>query len=116
MALARDSVEQLIYTPDGKCYACFSVSGHREQWIISSKSFRNWLSFLYYKKHDKRVPNNQALQDAIGTLSGQAQFEGLKASVYVRVALHDTRMNFPRAMPVLCIPTCTGGSGGSISA
>ncbi|MGA2615016.1 MAG: hypothetical protein ABSG38_16395 [Spirochaetia bacterium] len=54
-------------------------------------SFRDLLSHLYYLRYGK-APGGTALEDAIKTLSGRAQFAGKREEVFVRVAGDDTRI------------------------
>ena len=67
------------------CYATFMDSGHRECWKLESSGFRNWLSYKYFLE-TRGAPSETALKAALGTLLGQAKYEGLKKPVFRRVA------------------------------
>ena len=89
----QSGLDTLFHTPDGDCYAILTRAGHQEVWPIKSTGFRGWLSQIFYKKLD-RVPNSQALQDAIGNLSGRALFDGEAVDVHVRIAGHGGKVYF----------------------
>lgn len=77
-----------LFRCDEDAYASIIVAGHRETYPIRSKSFRMWLTRLFYCEFG-RVPNAQALTDAIGALQGGALFDGPVRTVGVRIAAHD---------------------------
>lgn len=81
---------QVFHTPghDGDGYAEIPVNGHVEIWPINSKTFRRWLGRRFYEEF-RKVPSAQALQDALGVVSGPALFEGPAIPVHVRVAEHE---------------------------
>src|SRR5262249_18370809 len=56
-------------------------------WSIRSKSFKRWLRRLHYETQ-KRAPNAETLETAIGALEARAQFDGDRRSVFLRVADH----------------------------
>jgi hypothetical protein len=69
---------ELFHAPgngDSEAFAAFTINEHKETWAVKSSGFRNWLARLYFLKTG-RVPNAQALQDAIGVLAGNAMFAG----------------------------------------
>ncbi len=86
IALAADV--ELFHTPDGKAYATIAAGGHREHWPVNGKGFRVWLAHHYYRAQG-RAPGSQALQDAIGALTGRALFDGPEYPAPVRLADHD---------------------------
>ena len=76
---------KLFHDLSDNCYATFMDSGHRECWNLESSGFRNWLSYKYFLE-TRGAPSETALKAALGTLLGQAKYEGLKKPVFRRVA------------------------------
>ena len=81
----------LFRTPEREYYGRFKVNDHYETWPLRSKSFRIYLSNLFYKKN-KKPPCAQALQDAINTLEGKAQFESIVLPVFTRIARFEKKI------------------------
>ncbi len=79
---------ELFHDEDGRGYASIAVNGHRENWPVHSKCFKDWLSRQYYVRH-KRTPRNHALQDALSVISGEAHHDHPQREVYVRIAEHN---------------------------
>ncbi len=79
------SSASLFHSPDGKAFASVRVGDHEETWAITSRSFRNWLRYQFFKCEEK-PPGNQALKDTIDLLSARAQFEGDELPVFTRIA------------------------------
>jgi len=86
--LALDEGVELWHDPDQRPWITIPVQGHEEHWLLASGTFRRWLKGQYFNVEAK-TPNTQALQDALGVLEGQAQFNGLEYPVYTRLADHD---------------------------
>ena len=61
---------------------------------VRSGSFRKWLRHLFLLEADK-VPNAQALQDAINQLDATAEFSGRLEDVFVRVGERDGNVYIP---------------------
>jgi hypothetical protein len=80
-----------FFHDDRRLYVGLKVGKHKETWPLRSVSFRDLLSHLYYQRYGKS-PGGTALEDAIKTLSGKAQFQGKWEEVFVRVAGDDTRI------------------------
>jgi hypothetical protein len=55
---------------------------------LKSKPFKIWLRRLLYEDIGK-IPYNQALQDALMQLEGDAQFNGPCYEVFIRLASHN---------------------------
>ncbi|MBA2276202.1 MAG: hypothetical protein H0W06_00435 [Chloroflexia bacterium] len=89
--LAEETTAEFFHTPQGEMYATIPVGTHRETLLLRGKAFRLWLMSRYWERFTA-TPNTQALQDAIGRLSGKALFEGLERQVWVRLAVHDDRL------------------------
>ena len=71
-----------------ECYATLSVNGHQENWPLRAKGFRRWLSHQFFELEGK-TPNGSAMQSAIETLAGKAQFRGVERQLFVRLAEHN---------------------------
>ena len=76
---------ELFHTADGEAFASIEVSEHIENHRVNSKKFREWLSYQFFQT-DGKSPSSQALQDATGTLSGQAIFAGETREIFIRLA------------------------------
>jgi hypothetical protein len=75
----------LFFTPDGDAFARITVGDHQETMLTKSRQFRQWLSARYYQKY-RKVPGNQALQDARTAIEGKAIYEGKPAELHTRTA------------------------------
>lgn len=85
--LALNAGVHLFHSPEGDPYVVLEAQGHRETWLIASRSFRLWLQGRYYTT-TKGTPNAQATQDAIGVLESRARYDGTCEPVFTRVAEH----------------------------
>lgn len=89
VSLVRDiKGVELFHTPEDEAYITMPVGDHRVTAKVTGNAFREWLSFHFFQQNQK-TPNAQALQDAIGTISGHAKYEGEKRAVHVRIAEHE---------------------------
>jgi len=79
------SSAELFHTPDTTVYARVPVGGHRETWALGSDAFSMWLQRAYWQK-TRRAASAQAIQDALGVLAAQGQFDGPEQAVDVRLA------------------------------
>jgi hypothetical protein len=86
-AMSKADVD-LFHDADHRTYATFERDGHRETWPIRSTGFRRYVSWLYYRRFGK-APRAQALSEFLGTIEGQAQWEGSLRSAHVRIAPTD---------------------------
>lgn len=84
--LAQDV--ELFHTSEGDTYATISINGHRENWALRARGFKDWLSKHYYESEGS-IPNSQALQDALNTLQGMARHNGPKHETHIRLASAD---------------------------
>ena len=82
MALGSVSV---WHSDEAEPFVAMEVNGHRENWPLRSRAFRNFLDYSFYRSHGK-APNSQARQAAIDTLSGLALFESPEHPVHTRIA------------------------------
>jgi hypothetical protein len=72
--------------------------GHAETYPIKSSGFRQWLQREFHHATGK-IPNAQAVQDAIQTLMGKALFDGPEHLVFTRLGEHDGAIYLDRADP-----------------
>jgi len=79
---------ELWHTPEMEGFATLPTDEHKETWPIRERGFKAWVSQHYYSATG-RVPGAQALQDALGTLEGEALYRGDERKVYVRFARHE---------------------------
>jgi hypothetical protein len=81
----------LFHDMDNEAFARFASNGHQEVAALRSKQFRTWLSRQYFLEH-RKVPGSQALQDAIGTLEGQAIHDGELRAIFIRIGEQDGKV------------------------
>ena len=86
VACAADT--DLWHDADGDGFATVEVDGHHEHYAIRRKQFREWLSFVYYRRYDS-APSSQAKQDAIATIVAKAVYDGSEHPTAVRVGGHE---------------------------
>src|SRR5262245_15103235 len=72
-------------------YATFQINGHRETHRIKSKAFRVYLRREFYLTYGK-VPNGEAMTNALAHLDGVALFDGKARPVFLRLAWHDGKI------------------------
>lgn len=82
---ARDVA--LWHSPAGDSFVTVRISEHLEHHSIGSKAFRTLLARWFWLAEGKSI-GSQALQDAIGTLDGQARFEGEEYPLASRITHH----------------------------
>jgi CTP:molybdopterin cytidylyltransferase MocA len=87
--LAADA--DLRHTAEGKCFARVTVGDHKENWLLGSDTFANWLKHRQYRAHNS-VPSAQAILEAVGLLEAKAIFDGEEAELHVRLAEHNGRI------------------------
>ncbi len=76
---------KLFHDKDGQGYASIPTGDHTENWPIHSKGFKDWLAKTYYAT-EKKTPCNNAMQDALATLEGQARYGAPEYCVGLRIA------------------------------
>ena len=79
---------ELFHNAEDETFATVIIGDHSENWRLKTKSFRQWLARKYWEEYHK-VPCSQAMQDALGVLSGKAIYDGPEKSVHARLAHHD---------------------------
>lgn len=77
---------ELFHTRSGDCYALIPVDSHKECWPVRSKAFRKWLCRQYFRKTKGKVPNSEAIQNALNVIEAEAQFDGPQKEVHTRIA------------------------------
>jgi hypothetical protein len=82
---------ELFHDENGGTFATFQAEHGWETCSLSSKHFKDWLSYLYYQRFDG-VPNAAALNDALNVLKGRAKFDGELQRVFVRVGSLDGKI------------------------
>ncbi|MBP6002214.1 MAG: bifunctional DNA primase/polymerase [Pyrinomonadaceae bacterium] len=80
-----------FHTADGETFASIPVNSHRENHDIGSKFVKNWIGQQYWESEEK-VPNSQALSDALNALKGKAIFDSPQHEIYVRLAEFDKKI------------------------
>jgi hypothetical protein len=76
---------QVLQDETGDAYGRIVVNSHLETWPVTSTQFRRWLTYQYYCKY-RKAPSEQSLKDTIGVLASNAQWNGSKHAVHLRVA------------------------------
>jgi hypothetical protein len=80
--------DELFHDADGHAYASIILDGCRQTWRVKSKQYRSELQRRHFGE-TRKAAGSQALQDALGTLEGQALHEGEQRRVAVRIAEHE---------------------------
>jgi hypothetical protein len=93
VALAVASKMEFFHTPGAgrAAYVSYRCDGHRETWPVKSEQFGEYLSYLFYERHEKSV-NPTALSTAQGHLSAYAKYKGKAYPVALRAAEHDGKV------------------------
>ena len=76
---------ELFKDKDGETYARIPTKEHHEVYRIRSKEFGDWLKRTFYRK-EFIVPNDAALNSAIGTVDGIAKYDCEEKEVFLRIA------------------------------
>jgi hypothetical protein len=74
---------ELFHFGEG-CFATISGDDHVETYSLRSRGFRTWLSKRFFEEHH-RAASGEAVNSAIQTLEGIAQFHGAERAVGVRL-------------------------------
>lgn len=82
---ALPHLELFHVAEDREAYASLEVDGHRENHRIRGGTFKDFLRRLWWEETHRTIGEN-ALNDAIGTLTGIAMFDGADHAVHVRLA------------------------------
>ncbi|MGK5087026.1 toprim domain-containing protein [Bdellovibrionota bacterium FG-2] len=80
-----DGIE-LFHTSDENGYATVPVNKHKETWALGSQGFRRWLLHKYFSTYGT-APTSQAIIDALGTLSANAQFKAEERPIFLRAGM-----------------------------
>lgn len=82
---------EFFHDGQGEAYVTLRRGNHHETWPLRSRSFRDFLALRFYRRH-RRTPGSSAVDEALGTLSGRACFDGPQRSVALRVAQQNNRI------------------------
>jgi hypothetical protein len=88
--LATNAGVKLYHTREQAVFARIPAGNHYEVYPVRSSAFRRWLNRLYFSAN-KKSPNTQAVQEAVGTLEGTGHFDAPQRDVFVRLGEHDGR-------------------------
>ena len=91
VAMVEDHAE-LFHSKDGACFATLT-KGTRKTFRLDTKAFREWVSYLYYSESKEqsgvgKAASDQAIKNAITTLTGIATHDGPERPAYLRAARH----------------------------
>lgn len=78
----------LWHSPDGEALITVPVQGHRENWAVRSRQFKNWLSARAYEEMGI-APGAQAVEDALRVLEARAVNEGREQAPWLRTGQRD---------------------------
>ncbi len=76
---------EFFHSDEGDAYVTLEQGDHRETWPLRSREFRDYLALGFYRRH-RRTPGTSAMDEALGTLSGKARFDGPQHPIALRVA------------------------------
>ena len=93
-----DGPTELFHDSRQDAFATISIGDHRETWSMRSRAFRQWVAHRYFVTSGK-IPNTQALSDAINVLSGHAVFGGAEREIFTRIASLEGRIYLDLADP-----------------
>jgi hypothetical protein len=82
---------EFFHTKAGEAYVRLRQADHYETWPLRSKEFREYLAARTYGRH-RRIPGASAVEEALGTLSGRAKFDGVQHPVALRVAQENDKI------------------------
>lgn len=83
--LALTQGVELFHDAAGVAYARVPVAGHHEVWQLSSQRFKQWLRHALYESLG-RLAKSEALNEAVESLTAEAQFNAPQAEIYLRSA------------------------------
>jgi len=81
----------LFHDEDGVGYADVYANNHRETLALRRKGFRRWLVRKFFEETGG-APNSDAVQSALGVIEAQAQYDGPKRNVHIRIGGDDGRI------------------------
>lgn len=88
----------LFHTPKRQAFVKLRIGSHVEVHSIDSEAVKLFLQRQHFEEAG-RPPSDQALKEALSTLSAMAQFNGPECEVYVRVATVDGKTYLDLANP-----------------
>lgn len=78
----------LFHDSVGDSFAQFRNLDHHEIWPVQSRTYKEYLGYQFYTQYAK-VPNSQAMNEALTTISGIAKFTGPTRDLKLRAAWHN---------------------------
>ncbi len=75
----------LFHDTKNECYVTFDHDGHKENWMIGSTGFNDWLGYEAYTKLGF-CPGDTAVRQAVTTLTGIAKYDGEEHEIFMRSA------------------------------
>jgi hypothetical protein len=81
----------LFHDPNGTAYATIPLVGSKGTFPLKGRDVRAMLRHRFHEDKGK-VPNGQALTDALGVLEGRALFRGPERRVWTRLARNEGRV------------------------
>jgi len=81
----------LFHCLDGEAFITIPVRGHRENWPVRSRQFKNWLSARAYEEMGI-APGAQAVEDTLRVLEARAVNEGREETPWMRTGQRDGRL------------------------
>lgn len=85
LAIVEQQENELFHDPSGVAYATVEIHGVQKTLPVRGKDYRNLLRREMYQQ-DGRNASAQAIDDALGTIEGQAMFDGAEHEVNMRCA------------------------------
>ena len=76
---------EFFHTAEGTGFVDLLIGGNRHTWPIRSKRFRTWLRRRHYEA-TRTAASAAAINSALDLFEAQAQFEGPKRAVHIRLA------------------------------
>lgn len=96
LQIALDPRVELFHTDRKEPYIRYPVKNHFENALCKSKSVKYWLSYNYWSTF-KKIPDSDALNNALNVLQGRALFEGKEYPLANRVASLNNEIWFDMA-------------------
>lgn len=90
-ALAIRECTEMFHTPDLTPFARVRVDDHLENVPVRSRTYKQWLSRLYWLETGT-APSANAVNEALGVIESRAIFDGAAIEVHVRTALVGDRI------------------------
>lgn len=83
-----EGITELFLDVDGTPHATIEVNNHLENWAITSRAFKNFITRKIYE-NSKEAPSQNLITTLQNIFSAKAMFEGKKHDMYLRTAFKD---------------------------